>query len=105
MKRLEFVIILIRKGAIGVYSFATPAPQGARSQLKICADQTACPRRAPLSPEPLLAAEGRPSSGPPAPSEQAALGGALLSPGRGSWAPLLPLAARYGGQPAAERPP
>lgn len=28
--------------------------QGAWSQLKICADQTACPRRAQLSPEPLL---------------------------------------------------
>lgn len=62
--RLEFVMILIRKGAIGVFSMAMLTLQGAWSQLKICADQTACPRLARLSLEPLLAAEGRPSSGP-----------------------------------------
>jgi len=73
MMRLEFVMILIRKGAIGVYSVAMLTLQGARSQLKICADQTACPRHARQSPEPPLAAEGRPSSGPPAPTEQAPL--------------------------------
>lgn len=52
MKRLESVIILIRIGAIGVYSMAALTLRGAWSQLKICADQTACPRHARLSPEP-----------------------------------------------------
>lgn len=54
MMRLEFVMILIRKGAVGVYSLAMLTLQGAWSQLKICADQTACPRYARLSLEPLL---------------------------------------------------
>lgn len=61
---LEFVMILIRKGAIGTFSMAMLTPQGAWSQLKICADQTACPRRARLSPEPAAVAQGRPGSGP-----------------------------------------
>lgn len=52
--RLEFVMILIRKGAVAGYSVATPALQGAGSQLKICADQTARPHDAQVSPEPLL---------------------------------------------------
>lgn len=38
--------------------------QGAWSQLKICADQTAWFRRARLSPEPAAASQGRPGSGP-----------------------------------------
>lgn len=54
MMRLEFVMILIRKGAVGVCSVAMLTLQGAWSQLKICADQTACPSHAQLSPEPLL---------------------------------------------------
>ena len=47
-------MIVIRKDAIGVYSVAMLTLQGARSQLKICADQTACPRRARLSQGPRL---------------------------------------------------
>lgn len=47
-------MILIRKGAVEVYSVAMLTLQGAWSQLKICADQTACPHRARLSPESLL---------------------------------------------------
>lgn len=54
MMRLEFIMILIRKGAVGVYSIAMLTLQGASSQLKICADQTVCPHRVQLSPEPLL---------------------------------------------------
>lgn len=58
-------MILIREGAIGTFSMAMLTPQGAWSQLKICADQTACPRRARVSPEPAAAAvQGRPGSGP-----------------------------------------
>lgn len=57
-------MILIREGAIGTFSMAMLTPQGAWSQLKICADQTACPRRARLSPEPAAAVQGRPGSGP-----------------------------------------
>lgn len=52
--RLEFVMILIREGAVEIYSTAVLTLQGAWSQLKICADQTACPRHARISPEPLL---------------------------------------------------
>lgn len=51
---LEFIMIVIRKDAIGVYSVAMLTLRGAWSQLKICADQTACPRRARLSLELLL---------------------------------------------------
>lgn len=54
MMRLEFLMILIRKGAVGVYSVAMLTLQGAWSQLKICADQTACPRHARLSLEPVV---------------------------------------------------
>lgn len=54
MMRLEFVMILIRKGAVEVCSMAMLTLQGAWSQLKICADQTARPRHARLSQESLL---------------------------------------------------
>lgn len=39
-------MIVIRKDAIEVFSMAMLTLRGAWSQLKICADQTACPRRA-----------------------------------------------------------
>lgn len=54
MMPLEFVMILIRKGAVEVYSMAMLTLQGAWSQLKICADQTARPHHARLSLESLL---------------------------------------------------
>lgn len=43
MMRLAFIMILIRKGAVEIYSMAALTLRGAWSQLKICADQTACP--------------------------------------------------------------
>jgi len=54
MMRLEFVMILIRKGAVEINSMAVLKLQGAWSQLKICADQTACPRNTQISPESML---------------------------------------------------
>lgn len=45
--------------------------QGAWSQLKICADQTACPRHARLSPEPRLLQRDNQAQGLIAPIEQA----------------------------------
>lgn len=45
--------------------------QGAWSQLKICADQTACPRHARLSPEPRLLQRDDQAQGLIAPTEQA----------------------------------
>lgn len=47
--------------------------QGAWSQLKICADQTACPRHARLSLEPLLLQRDGQAQGLFAPTEQAAV--------------------------------
>lgn len=108
MMRLEFVMILIRKGAIGVYSVAMLTLQGAQSQLKICADQTACPRHARLSLEPpLLQRDGQAQGLLLPPNRLQRSRGAppnTLHPEIWFKAQLRPLAARYGGQPATKQP-
>lgn len=104
MMCLEFVMILIRKGAIGVFSMAMLTLQGAWSQLKICADQTACPRHARLSPEPPLLQRDGQAQGLIAPTETGPQKGTgrtttdTLLPEIWFKAQLLPLAAYYRGR-------